>query len=260
MINLIYDMPQHILRLIIDVIVIGALLLGAHVVKRYCKINNEDNEAINGATATVSMMYAIFIGFVIFFTLNNFTAAQESSETEARLVSSINYEAAFLPKPLNTQVRQILKNYLEVVINEEWPAMREGVVNTAGAVPLTQLQEVLLNYQPENTDAVKINIWTDIVQNADILFQEHESRMDYAQNLSLDRGVWYCLIAATFVMLVSNLFLSFNSRRTKIVLLICIGAITSLLLFLETSMDYPYRGHYSVNSEVFSAVLKQMNH
>ena len=259
MIDLIYNMPQSLLRIVIYAAMIVFLLLAAFVVKRCCSLNADDGNAVNGAVATVSMMYAIFIGFVIFSTINNFTIAQDSSKAEAGLVASINYQANFLSKSMNKQVRRQMHNYLEAVINEEWPAMQEGILNTSAQTPLNQFKELLLNNQPANTDAVKVNIWTDIVQKSDKLSQEHANRIDFSQNLSLDQGIWRCLIAATVIMLLSNLFLYFKGRRSKIALIFCIGAITTLLLYLETSMDYPYRGHYSVSPKVFAVVLNEMN-
>lgn len=259
MLDLIYNIPPFCLRIIINTIVLLFLLGGTLLVKRYCARNNDDHDAVNGAAATVSMMYAIFLGFVIFASVNNLGTAEDSARAEQHLISTISYEASLLPKPINGQVQQTLKAYLDDVINKEWPAMKVGQINNAALMPLQRLKEILQNNRPADTEAINVNLWTDLVQKTNDLFQEHEDRMTFAQDLSLSKGVWYCLVAATVVMLMSNLFFFFTDRRKYVVMLFCIGIITGLLLFLETSINFPYRGFYGVGPEGFQAILGQMS-
>ncbi|MES2204069.1 MAG: hypothetical protein V4496_02500 [Pseudomonadota bacterium] len=259
MVDFIYNMPPYFLRIAINVTVLLVLLCGNLLVRRYCIRDNIDHDAVNGASAIVSMMYAIFIGFVIFASVNNLSTAEDAARTEAHLVSTINYDASFLPKPVNGEVQQALKNYLNDVVNKEWPAMKQGAVDNSGLESLKQLKVLLLNHRPADADAVNVNVWTDVMQQTNNLFQEHEDRIHYSQNLSLSKGVWYCLISATLVLLVSSSFFFFEDRRKYVILLACIGIITGLLLFLETSINFPYRGYYGVSPDGFKTLLTQQD-
>ncbi len=260
MVDFIYSMHPYLLRATINLTVLFVLLCGNLLVRRYCARDNIDHDAVNGASAIISMMYAIFIGFVIFASVNNLATAEDSARTEAHLVSTVNYDASFLPKPVNGEVQQILKSYLNDVVNKEWPAMKQGKVDNSGLESLKQLKILLLHNKPANADSAAVNVWTDVMQQTNNLFQEHEDRINFSQNLSLSTGVWYCLISATLVMLISSSFFFFKDKRKYVVLLACVGIITGLLLFLETSINFPYRGYYGVSADGFKALLTQLEY
>ena len=259
MIDFIYSIPPYYLRVLINLTVLLVLLFGNLMVRRYCNRDNVDHDAVNGISAIVSMMYAIFIGFVIFASVNNLATAEDSARTEAHLVSTVNYDASFLPDPVHREAQQILRTYLNNVINIEWPALKLGQEDNSGLEPLKQLKTLLLHNKPADTNAVDVNVWTDMMQQTNNLFQEHEDRMHFSKNLSLSKGVWFCLIAATVVMLASSSFFFFEDRRKYILLIACIGIITGLLLFLETSINFPYRGYYGVTPDGFKALLTQQD-
>jgi len=259
MVDFIYSIHPYFLRLAINILILLILLFGNLLVRRYCNRDNIDHDAVNGISAIVSMMYAIFIGFVIFASVNNLATAEDSARTEAHLVSTLNYDASFLPEPAKNEAKEILKTYLNDVITIEWPSLKQGGENRAALEPLKQLKALLLNNKPADSHAVDVNVWTDMMQQTNNLFQEHEDRMHFSKNLSLSKGVWYCLIVATLVMLVSSCFFFFEDRRKYVVMLTCIGIITGLLLFLETSINFPYRGYYGVTSEGFQALLEQQD-
>lgn len=259
MIDFIYSMHPYWLRASINTVILIILFSGIIWVRRRIIRDNEDHDAVNGASAVVAMMYAIFLGFVIFSSVNNLGVAADSATTEAHLVSTINYEASFLSKPLELKTREILKQYLTDVINKEWPAMKVGETNVSGLSSLKKLKALLLNNKPTDAESVDINLWTDLVQRTNDLYQEHANRTAFAQDLSLSKGVWYCLVAATVIMLISNMFFYFSKRKAHIILLSCVGVITGLLLFLEVSINFPYRGYYGVTPDGFVAVLQQLN-
>lgn len=257
--DFIYSMPPFCLRIAINATVLMVLLCGNLLVRRYCARDNIDHDAVNGASAIVSMMYAIFIGFVIFASVNNLATAEDSARTEAHLVSTVNYESTFLSAPVHREVQGILRNYLNDVITVEWPAMKQGKENNAGITSLKQLKTLLLKNKPSDAQTVNAGVWTDMMQQTNNLFQEHEDRMNFSKSLSLSKGLWYCLISATVAMLVSSSFFFFEDRRKYVVMLVSVGVITGLLLFLETSINFPYRGYYGVTPDGFKTLLTQQD-
>ncbi len=259
MIDFIYSIPPFVLRLSINAVILCILLGSALLVKRHITHHNDDHEAVNGVSSIVSVMYAIFIGFVIFSSVNNLQTATEAARTEAHIVSTINYDASFFSASTSMEVRKILQAYLHDVIEQEWPAMQAGQVNNAALQPLYQLKDLILARQPNSLNDVQVHLWTDLIRQTNNLFQEHEDRMHYAKDLSLNSGVWYCLILATIMMLVSSSFFHFVDRRKYFIMIICIGVITGLLLFLQTSINFPYRGYYGVTSTGYQALLTQLD-
>lgn len=260
MLDFFYNLSPSIFRSVLYIIVLLFLFLVNHGVSRYCAKNNNDHDGINGASATVSMMYAVFLGFVIFSSVNNMSTADDSARQEAHLVSTIAYEGSLVSQSFGIEVTEIMRHYLHQVINEEWPVMQQGAVHPIAISALVDLKQVLTKNKPNSSSVtVDAKLWTNMVENANALYQAHETRMSYANSPALSSGIWYCLVVATLILLTSNSLFFFEDRRKKIILLICIGMITALLLFLEANINFPYRGHYALSSHYFQDVLSQLD-
>lgn len=246
-IDFIYSLPPLVLRVFLTTLFTSLLFIGTHIVLRYFPPSSDDSDAIIGLSATVTFIYTIFFGFVIFFSINNYNNAQTEEANEALLVNTISYEAGILGEPLATHVHQSLVQYLDAAVNKEWPAAREGHLDQSASVSLDMLTQLVARYKP--IDAAQVSIWTNLIQQINALHAQYDTRADASSGSTIGRSIWLCLIMSTFVMLLSNIFYSFNQRREQFILLFCIGSVSASLIFLEISIDSPYRGFYAIPSD-----------
>ena len=81
------------------------------------------------------------------------SAAREGSYQEANSLIAASSAADALPEPTRTQVRELSKSYANVVMQQEWPQMREGrQVSGPGWAQLDQLRAAV-------TDAAADGDW-----------------------------------------------------------------------------------------------------
>lgn len=246
LIDLIYNTPPSILRASLTVVGVTFLVVGSLCVKRYMPIETKDSAAIIGLSATVAVIYAMFFGFIILATINNFNNAQEAEINESVLIEAINYESSILSYPINKQLHDAINRYVQAVLHDEWPAARTGRINTAAALPLNQFMQLLVQYKPH--DAAETAIWSNLIRRATELRSTHHLRIDSSSGSFIGATTWGCLIGATIVMLISNLFFLFHNRKVHYILLFCIGSAVGALLFLEISLDSPYRGYSAIKA------------
>lgn len=254
--DLIYNTPPGILRVALTVIVVIFLIAGSHWANRHTLIEAEDSDAIIGLSATVAVIYAMFFGFIILATIDNFNNAQNAEINESIIIDAINYEASTLSYPMNDQVHNVMARYTNAVLHTEWPAAHAGQVNAAAALPLHQLMLLLTQYKPR--DAAETAIWSDLMHRVTELRSIHDLRIDSSSGSFIGITIWGCLIAATLVMLVSNLFFFFHNRTVHYTLLFCIGSAVAALLFLEVSLDNPYRGRSAIKTHQLEETLSYL--
>jgi hypothetical protein len=75
-----------------------------------------------GSLSVIGTMLA----FVILFALQSFQRARDGASIEAIAVTELNSVAKILPEPTSDRLRGDLVCYGRAVINDEWPAMRDG--------------------------------------------------------------------------------------------------------------------------------------
>lgn len=256
LIDYIYTVPPVILRVSLTILASLFLLGSTKLAKRFMPSSPEDTASIIGMSSTVAVIYAMFIGFIIYFSLANFSKAQDSEKHEAIIVDAINYEASFLPAPLSAQLHKTMQNYLEAVIYQEWPALHTGKTNTSAEASIHQFMQLLTQYK--TTDPAQLNIWTDLIQKGNDLKAEHHIRTSFSTHSSIGKGIWVCLIATTLVMLISNSFFYFKKHKTHYIFLICLGSVSASLIFLEINVDQPYRGYNGIKASSLRASLTSM--
>lgn len=254
--NVIYSFPPLVLRVLLTIFFSFFLLFGTKLVLCFAPPHSEDSDAIIGLSATVTFIYTIFFGFVIFFSINNFNDAKDSERKEALDVQSVNYEARLLGDSFYSQTRSVLINYLDTAIHEEWPAAHDGRINHSASLYLSRLDQLTAGFKPN--DSAQVGVWLSLIQALHSLHADYDARIDDSSGSSIGRNIWICLVASTFVMLISNMFYVFNQRREQYILLLCIGSVAASLIFLEISVDSPYRGSYAVVPSHLQAALQSL--
>lgn len=254
--DLIYNTPPGILRVALTVIVVVFLIAGSHWAKRHTPIEAEDSDAIIGLSATVAVIYAMFFGFIILATIDNFNNAQNAEINESVIIDAINYESSALSYPTNNQLHDAMTRYVNAALHTEWPAARIGKINAAASLPLHQFMQLLVQYKPR--DAAETAIWSDLLRRVTELRSIHDLRIDSSDGSFIGLTIWGCLIAATLVMLASNIFFYFHSRKVHYALLFCIGSAIAALLFLEVSLDNPYRGYSAIKTHQLEEALSHL--
>src|SRR6185295_5476841 len=85
-----------------------------------------DGDRASGVFGVLATAFAIFAGFVIFLAFTSYDQSRSGAESEALAVVQQYETAQFLPSNVRPLVAGQLVCYGRSVINQEWPAMREG--------------------------------------------------------------------------------------------------------------------------------------
>jgi hypothetical protein len=221
------------------------------VIKKYFnqEVLNRNNDVIGFMSATVTLIFAILTGFTTLFLLEHYNKANEIIEKEAATVTSIYHSLATLPKPIRSNIAEKIRNYVQVVVREEWPAMNNGEpIDPKGGSIIENIKIFIINYKTnDDSQAVAMQ---DLLSQVNILYSTRLTRISMT-NTALGFDIWLTLILATILTLVIHYIFSMD-LWLHLICAILISSVIASLLFLMIVMDRPFQGSFSIGSKAFT--------
>ena len=88
------------------------------------------------------------LGLIAVATWENYTEIDGVVSTEAAAVASFYRDLDGYPQPLRGQLEAMMRDYTRTVIENEWPAHKQGVALEDGDAILDRLENVLMKFEP----------------------------------------------------------------------------------------------------------------
>jgi hypothetical protein len=79
-----------------------------------------------GTLSVIGTMFSVMLAFVILLALQSYQRAREGSSVEAIAISELHSVAGVFKPPLSDRLHGELVCYARAVIEDEWPAMKDG--------------------------------------------------------------------------------------------------------------------------------------
>lgn len=258
MINFMYSIPNLLLFFIFIIFSLIFSLILILVVQKFISSDLRDkvNAVTGGASATISVIYAVLIGIAALFVLENFSSAERVVQNEANAAGDLYRDALWLAEPTRTNIRNNLKNYLAEVINEEWPNIIKGhVLSPRGNLLLNQITDELYVYKGKNiSEAFIIH---DILDEAKDIYNYREERMRLTGS-ALGEDVWLVIILSALIVIAINALYG-EKFSLHFISIGAVAFVVSSMIFLVVAMDHPFLGGVSVKPEAYQYELAHMN-
>ncbi|MBV2361932.1 DUF4239 domain-containing protein [Streptomonospora nanhaiensis] len=237
--------------LIVVFVILAVLLVAGIVVARKFVISPDDSDGPVGSLIApcVLSIYLIALAMGLVIGWENNRGAADSAVEEAGYATALYWGTAAFPDKEGDAVRADLRDYVDTVIEEDWPAMREQrELDPSGAAALDRLR-VSVNEVPAEGSAAALERM-EARQNVTDLVQSRVERADSAQ--ATVPGV---ILLATAVSGLAVVVLPFAMRvgqaRTRIFWSVVnlVFIVSSLLILL--ALDHPYTGLLATDSGAF---------
>jgi hypothetical protein len=219
------------------------------------KFRNDENQSIACVSSLLGMIYAVLVGFIVLYELNNYNIASAAEVAEAKEMFTIFRDAKVLPEPSSTNIRNLAVDYANNVITSEWPAMARGEkVDNTGILIIAKISNEIRSFKNIRSDSTtNINALTSISLANNALFDDHQERVDRIHS-SISNNIWFVLILGTLVTIGINCVLGMEYRLH----IFCMGSISlmiSAILYLIVTLDHPYRGEFSIQPTTFISTV-----
>lgn len=248
-------LPTWVLFLII---VGGSVLLviAAMLARSRMKIpeDHRHNEVTGITFATVSVIYAVLLAFLVVIVWQKLGSVDLAVSTEAGAVMALSRDAAALPEPLSSEINTLIHNYTTLVISNDWPTiLRLGHQDTpstlAASAQLSKLWRLCGQKLPSTV------IGTDIMNNLNVIGQQRALRFTL-QREGISDSLWLVLMAGAVVVIYMGVILNVSNPRHHILLMVMLACTISLCLWLIADIDNPFAGTVQVGTDSFDHALR----
>lgn len=254
--TLLNDVPLTILVTVALLLAIGGVLLGVWLVRRFVPATREGFHAEISAAVlgVVAAIFGLLLAFVIVIAYENYLDARANASQEADALAAIVRDSDAFPAG-GAEVKAAVGDYVRSVVNDEWPAMREGTDSDSARGSLEGVFAAFRAVKPQ-TETQRA-FYEDSVRELNDALQARRDRIEYARG-GLPRDIVLLLIFCSLVIVGYAMVAGSPSYGFHVAGPLAIAVVVAASLIVLGDLSYPFSGEVGVRPEAFeSGVLEQ---
>jgi hypothetical protein len=214
----------------------------------------EYNDVAGFIYAVLGVAYAVLLGLMVVAVWQDWQAAKDTATEEANELAAVFWLAHYLPESQAQDVQELARSYARVVIQEEWPLMRQGKASPKAWELLDELRGSIGALHP-TTDA-QVVLYDHELQRIHELGDARRARL-----LKADEGLpailWIVLLLGGAIVVSFTYLFGLRSTTVHTLMVAALALSIGLVLFTIGALDYPFRGDVRVGPDAFQFVLER---
>lgn len=252
-----YQVPDWILLPAFTIVFVlaslGMVLIVRPFIHRMVTQPEQWDRALGYTSYAFGVVFGILLALVALSVYEDYTEAHAAALAETSQLAGLYRGTNGLPGELGGEMRDVIRDYLRIVIDVDWPEQAAGVLPDTSGARVDQLEQLLYSFDPQTLqDDAK---FSQLLSTFDDFIEARRVRID-AATLQLPGMFWFVIWigAAVNAMLIALVFV--NDVRLHLVLAGMLGLFVALVIFITADMDHPYAGSISVGPDDFKRVLE----
>lgn len=206
--------------------------------------------SILGVVATINSLVLAFTAISVWEAFDN---ADEAVAQEASTAMELARDLFVFGSPAAMAARTELRQYIEEVVNVEWPAMGRGQSSELAWDQIHFLFQSLNQLQA--TSANQTALLAEIWQRVNELVKHRRARI-FSSLAEVPDMLWSVVLLDTAIMFCLAYVLTPDRFNTAMIGIL--AASMGLVFFFIVAMDHPFLGEESISPSPFALTLKNM--
>jgi hypothetical protein len=259
--DLLNTVPVTLIMVLAVLLTVSGAALAVWLTRRLVPVTRDGFHAEVSAPmlGVVGAVFGLLLAFVIVIAYQNYLDANGNVDREADSLASIVRDSAAFPEPGASNVRQAVGLYVNSVVAEEWPQLRDGhshdVSNNAG---LGGVYDAFRTVEPKT--AVETTFYNDAVRQLNDALDARRNRIQTAIG-GLPVEIALLILFSSFVVISYAVFVGSPSFWFHLLGPAAIGSIIAVSLVVLVDLGYPFSGDFAISPDSFqSGTLAQFQH
>lgn len=236
--------------------VLGSLLAMAGLNKVWPREKRRAyNDLIGWQLSILGTTYAVILGFMLYAVWAKLDEAEMNVDAEANAILDVYRLSEALPEPQRTQLQRLARDYVEVVINREWPEMGRGEVPEQNTVVDQDMWKIVLSAKAASP--TEVNAQEHATLELQSLEQRRLTRIRQSKS-RLPNLLWCVLLVGGVLTITCSCTLGSDSARIQGLEVFCLSLLVSLSLVAIANIHRPFHGMVHVTSYAFQRAQKIM--
>jgi hypothetical protein len=245
------SIPSGLLLLCISMaFAVGGLIL----VQRYVptSVRRQHNDVAGFIYAVLGVVYAVLLGLMVVAVWEDWEAATDRADQEASELAEVFWVADRMPESEGHRIQELVRSYARVVVQEEWPRMREGNSSPKAWELLDEIRAEVQNFQP-STPAQQVLYEQGLERVHELADARRERLLDADQGLPAI--LWVVLIIGGIVVVGFTYLFGLDSTVVHLLMVAALALIIALVLFTVAELDFPFSGGIRIGPEAMEQTL-----
>jgi len=245
-----------LLVLIETVSMIGLMLTRRFVIPRV-HYHDGANDAVSGTVQAIGVFYGITVGLIAVGVWNTNSNAADLVSREAVSIGSLYRDVSGYPAPVRDELRLKLREYTVFVIEQAWPAQKQGHGQSlnAGTVIMDEFQARLYTFEPATPGQVSLHNETLKAYNSFI--ENRRLRIDAVDN-GLSAVMWAVIWWGAAISIGVAYFFNIPDVKLHAILIALISGFLALVLLMIVINDKPFYGYVSISPAPYKLILNRV--
>ena len=249
----------HTAVLLVLIVLLSMLLgvAGVALTQRLIPVQQRKphNSAIGILYGGLYVLFGVIVGFTAFLVLNKYNAARTAVQNEAADVARIYQLAQQLPESKRTEIQGLAGSYARVVLEEEWPLMRQGQTSPHAQALAEELRSAIQEFKPATS--AQQSIYAQELNAVNDLDNDRATRL-LNMRQRLPPILWLALLGLSIPMLLFACLVGIEDIRLHMLGVAALSAGIALVLFTIAVLDRPFGTELRVGPQPFELVVHQI--
>lgn len=198
--------------------------------------------------ATFGVLYGVTLALIAAASYENFRDVEEMVLTEASSVAVLYRDVSGFPQPEREELQQLIVEYVDHVVDVDWPLQRAGQVPSSTVAVVTEIQETLFAFQPGT--AAESNLQNNTIGAFNDFMADRGQRIGVT-GLELPAILWFVLYSGAMLTAVLIGMIQMGKLRTHLIMAGVLATYVAIVIFAIASFDHAYMGAVFVGPEYF---------
>jgi hypothetical protein len=240
---------------VIEAVSLLCLLLARRFVLPRLHFHDGINDAISGTVQAIGVFYGITVGLIAVGVWNTNSNAADLVSKEAATIAGLYRDVSGYPEPVRGALQEKLRAYTHAVIEQIWPAQKEGRVVSVGVQTLDDFQSTLFTFEPKTAGQAALHSETLRAYNTFIEYRR--LRID-AVGGGLSFVMWAVIWVGAAISIGVAYFYKIEDPTLHIILVALMAGFLAIVLFMIVINDKPFYGYVSIPADPYKLVLERL--
>ena len=239
----------------IEVVSMLGLFLARRLLIPRLRFHDGVNDAVSGTVQAIGVFYGITVGLIAVGVWNTNSNASDLVSKEAASIGALYRDVSGYTEPTRTKLQSGLRAYTHQVIEQAWPAGREGRILDSGTRILNEFQDTLMTFEPSTAGQTALHGETLRAYNT--LIGYRRQRVD-AVSAGLSQVMWMVIwIGAAISIGVAYLY-KIDDPKIHAMLVALMAGFLAMVIFMIVINDRPFSGKNGIPADSYKLILDKL--
>ena len=187
----------------------------------------------------LGMTYGVIISFMLFAAWTSFSDAITNANGEANAAINLSRVADSMPEPQRDSVQHLVRRYVDVMLEEEWPAMMRNETSPKSREIVRELWFVL-SQTPAATEAQQVGLDHAFIELSSMT--EHRRIRQEQVLQKLPPILWAVLLFGSVLTILYSCLFGADNLMLHAIQVIGLSVLIALSLAAIADLSRPYQG------------------